>query len=57
MWYKRAADQGFVESMYRTGRCYENGYGVAIDEFAAFKYFKLAAEAGNVIAQCSVGAC
>jgi len=57
MWYKRAADQGFVESMYSTGRCYENGYGVAIDEFAAFKYFKLAAEAGNVIAQCSVGAC
>ena len=39
------------------GQCYCFGNGVAFDEFAAFKYYKRAADAGNVNAQCNVGVC
>jgi uncharacterized protein len=43
--------------MYNTGCCYANGEGVAIDKFAAFKYYKRAAEAGHVDAQTNLGVC
>jgi uncharacterized protein len=57
-WFKRAADQGHVESIFNMlGQCYDFGLGVAIDKSAAFKYYKRAADAGNVNAQCNLGIC
>jgi TPR repeat protein len=37
--------------------CYLRGTGVAKDERQAVKWFRLAADQGDVIAQCNMGLC
>jgi TPR repeat protein len=39
------------------GNCYYHGTGVAIDHRAAIGWYRLAAEQGHAIAQCSLGTC
>jgi TPR repeat protein len=49
------ATAGDEEMMYNVGIAYTTGTGVAVDERAAFEWFRRAAEAGDVDAQCCLG--
>ena len=54
-WYKKGAEAGDAEAMYRTGACYYSGYGVAEDEDEAVKWCKKGAENGNADAMNMLG--
>ena len=46
-WFKKAADKGDVDGMYRLGWCYDHGIGVVVNKQEALKWYKKAAELGN----------
>ena len=50
-WYRKAADQGSVNSMYMLGRIYYLGHGVAKDLKQAAYWYEKAAEKGYMDAQ------
>ncbi len=54
-WYLKAAEQGYVEALFKVGLVYDNGAGVEVDEEQALKWYFKAAEQGHVEAQFTVG--
>ena len=50
-----AFERGDLQSAYNVGVCYGRGYGVDADPDEAFRYYMVAAEAGNANAQFQVG--
>ncbi|MBT8386077.1 MAG: sel1 repeat family protein [Ignavibacteria bacterium] len=54
-WIKKSADQNLTSAKYNYAILLMNGMGVEWNPFAAFKYFKSAAEDGMVQAQYIVG--
>ena len=46
--YRKEAEQGRADAQYSLGVCYANGEGVTKDEKEAVKWFRKAAEQGNV---------
>ncbi len=49
------AGQGQAEAQYQLGRMYDNGQGVTQDYKEAAKWYRMAAEQGNSMAQNSIG--
>ncbi|GES98902.1 kinase-like domain-containing protein [Rhizophagus clarus] len=49
--YKKSANQGFIDAQYKLGYIYSHGTEVDINIGKAFDLFKLAAEGGNIEAQ------
>ncbi len=49
------ADEGNVEAQFCVGRLYANGFGVAMDDALALKWYGLAAAGGHAEAQYSLG--
>lgn len=49
------AEEGNVEAMFCVGRLYANGFGVAMDDALALKWYGLAAEGGHAEAQYNLG--
>ena len=45
-WFNRAAAQGHVMALNMVGRCYDQGWGVAVDKRRAAECFRIAAERG-----------
>ncbi|CAB4415345.1 unnamed protein product [Rhizophagus irregularis] len=45
--YKKSANQEFIDAHYKLGCCYENGIGTDIDKGKAFDSYKIAAEGGK----------
>jgi len=45
-WFNKAAAQGHVLALNMVGRCYDLGWGVAIDKARAAECFRIAAERG-----------
>lgn len=43
------------DSLLVLGECYHNGWGPTKNEYRGFKYFELAAQQGDAIAQCRLG--
>ena len=56
-WYRKAADQGYVQAQYRLGDCYFLGEGVAEDLVEAVKWYRKAADQGYYLAQTMLGDC
>ena len=54
-WYRKAADQGHVPSMYELGLMYEFGKGTKANDATAFSWYKKAAEGGDSTAVFKVG--
>ena len=54
-WWRKAAEQGFVDAQWSLGVTYLDGNGVAKDITEAEKWIRLAAEQGNVHAQGTLG--
>jgi len=53
-WFRKAAEQGFVDAQMNLGVCYGKGEGVEKDEAEAVKWWRKAAEQGNAHAQFNV---
>ena len=49
------ADAGDVGAQFCVGRLYANGFGVAMDDALAIKWYSLAADAGHAEAQFNLG--
>ncbi|OWK30751.1 tetratricopeptide repeat protein [Sphingomonas mucosissima] len=45
-WFNKAAAQGHLMALNMVGRCYDQGWGVAIDKARAAECFRIAAERG-----------
>lgn len=43
-WYKKAADSGLVDAMYRIGNCYETGIGTSVNPKEALATYQKAVE-------------
>ena len=56
-YYHRAALMGYDVAQKDLGFCYDNGEGVAQDNYEAAKWYRKAAEQGNEIAQYNLGVC
>ena len=56
-WYRKAAEQGYMDAQYNLGVCYEKGQGVPQDYFEAVKWYRKAAEQGDMDAQYNLGYC
>ena len=54
-WYRKAAEQGFVEAQFELALCYENGDGVPQDDAESITWYYKAAEQGHAIAQNNLG--
>lgn len=54
-WFRRAAEQGHLESQCRLAAHYAEGLGVPRDPFEAAGWYRRAAEAGFADAQCALG--
>lgn len=54
-WFNRAAAQRHVMALNMVGRCYDLGWGVAVDKARAAECFRLAAEAGLDCAMYNYG--
>ena len=52
--YKKSANQGFINAQYKLGYYYDHGIGVDIDKGKAFEFYKAAAEGGSNYAQKSL---
>jgi localization factor PodJL len=52
-WFRRAADQGLVDSQYNLGRLYEEGFGVTTNPAEAYKWYLIAGRAGDAEARTS----
>jgi TPR repeat protein len=46
-WYRKAAEQGYVDAQYNLGLMYEDGDGVAEDDIFAYMWWNLAAAQGH----------
>ena len=55
-WYLKAAEQGYAVAQNSVGNMYENGLGLRISLVQAYKWYSLAAEAGNEMAQINKAA-
>ncbi|WP_396595169.1 hypothetical protein [Brevundimonas sp. R86498] len=54
-WLKKAADRGLIDSQYNVARIYENGdEGIAPDPTQAYRWYLIAARAGDAQAQAAV---
>ena len=49
------AEEGNIEAMFCVGRLYANGFGVAMDDALALKWYGLAADGGHAEAQYNLG--
>lgn len=49
------ADEGNANSQFGLGLLYGNGFGVALNDDEALKWYRLAAEQGHAEAQCNLG--
>jgi hypothetical protein len=56
-WYHKAAEQGYANSQFILGVCFENGQSVAKDPIEAAKWYRKAAEQGHARAQFNLGVC
>ena len=54
-WYRRAAEQGDVDSQWNLGVMYDIGRGVVHNDKEAVKWYRLAAERGDAKAQNNLG--
>ena len=54
-YYRKAAEQGYMEAQYELGRCYEIGLGLPSDRYQASKWYLKAAERGHAEAQYYLG--
>ena len=50
VWFRKAAQQGHAGAQNRLGVMYERGEGMPIDLVEAYKWFTIAAAAGNTFA-------
>ena len=55
-WYRKAADQGFVQAQYNLAAMYDSGQGVPQDYAEAAKWYRKAADRGFAQAQSYLGA-
>lgn len=53
--YRKAADRGLPQAMYRLGRLHDKGLGIARDTAEAARLFALAADLGNASAMAALG--
>ncbi len=53
-WFEKAAATGNAEARNMVGRCYEQGWGVAVDHKRATELFAIAARAGHVWGQVNL---
>ncbi len=53
-WFLKAAEQGDIEARNMIGRCYEQGWGVAVDFKQATKSFEIAAQSGHAWGQVNL---
>ena len=54
-WFRKAAEQGVVESQLTMGFMYANGKGVFKDSVEAVRWYRMAAVQGHVEAQFNLG--
>ena len=54
-WFRKAADQGDVDTQFNLGAMYVNGEGVPQDHAEAVKWFRKAADQGDADAQFNLG--
>lgn len=54
-WYKKSADQGYAEGIWKVGKAYKRGEGVQEDDKMAEKYYLSAAYKGYHYAYFSLG--
>ncbi|KAJ3013607.1 UNVERIFIED_CONTAM: hypothetical protein HDU68_000624 [Siphonaria sp. JEL0065] len=54
-WFTRAAYAGDLDGMVQLGKCYENGFGTAVNPVKAFEWYHLAATKGSAKAQNLTG--
>ncbi len=47
MWYRKAAEAGYVDGMNGLADCYDTGVGVVEDDSEAVSWYRKSAEAGN----------
>ena len=56
--FRRVAEMGDPQGVYKLGVCYEDGKGgLTKDEAKAVEWYQKAAEAGNARAMCNLGIC
>ena len=55
--FRRAADLGSAEAMNNLACLYEIGKGVKFDPKTALEYWRMAADRGCMLAQCTLGKC
>jgi TPR repeat protein len=53
-YFKKAADQGHLNAMYRLGMSYLEGKGVPHDQLQARKWLKTSADGGNPQARAAL---
>lgn len=53
-WLNEAAEQGYMPALYRLGKMYETGKGVAANELKAHQYFERASKLGHLFAQRAI---
>ena len=56
-WYLKYAKKGVAEAQFQVGRCYEDGFGTAVDFSQAFYWFCKAADQGHVLGMWNVAGC
>ncbi|RIA91531.1 hypothetical protein C1645_821945, partial [Glomus cerebriforme] len=54
-YYKKSADQGYLNAQFQLGFCYNHGIGTEINKEKAFEYYKITAEKGHINAQNNLG--
>ena len=55
IWYRKAADQGYVRAFANLGQLYEKGLGVPADNAQAIAWYRKGAERGDAVAQLNLG--
>lgn len=56
MWYRKAAEAGYVDGMNGLANCYDTGAGVAEDDAIAVSWYRKSAESGNSRGMAMLGA-
>ena len=46
-WYRKAAEQGYVDAQFNLGNMYANGWGVPVNNVRAYMWWSLAKALGN----------
>ena len=54
-WYRKSADQGFVDAQFNLGNMYLRGGGIEQDYTLAYSWFIKAAEQGDAASQYNLG--